>query len=195
MNNLPKKDISAKDTHWNLIEEFVRIGSKWVTLIGEKWRCDKGNVLEYWRVEKVDSVIVLPLLADHIICPSRVFRPGVGRPTLDFPGGRLPKGIPPDEIVPDLLEKELNIPRSAISKIQQINDIPLLVNSSFSNQRLWGYTAVLDQDSIIPEFDSQFRFTTDESGLHQLLMLMECLQCRGLLLEWMRKRSRPEIGS
>ena len=71
---------------WKRLSESVRVTSQWVTLIGERWLCDKGKELEYWRVEKADSVIVLPIQAGHIVCVAPTFRPGIGRATLDLPG-------------------------------------------------------------------------------------------------------------
>jgi hypothetical protein len=190
MVNPFKEGTDKKDDHWDLLESFVRIGSRWVTLIGERWRCDKGKTLEYWRVEKPDSVIVLPLQEEHILCPTRSFRPGVGRATLDFPGGRLPTGMVPAEVVPDLLERELGVSPEAIVETEQINAMPLLVNSSFSNQRLWGYAAMIDEAYPVPESRMHRKFPTDETGLASLLERMECLQCRALLLDWARKHSK-----
>jgi hypothetical protein len=46
--------------------------------IGERWLCDQGRELEYWRVEKVDSVIVLPIQAGRLLCVRPTFRPGHG---------------------------------------------------------------------------------------------------------------------
>ena len=64
-------------TDWRLLNEFVRVESKWMTLIGEHWLCDKGKELEYLRVEKVDSVIVLPIQSGQIFCVKPTFRVGV----------------------------------------------------------------------------------------------------------------------
>jgi hypothetical protein len=74
---------------WRSLDERVRIPSKWVTLIGEKWLTDTGETLEYWRVEKADSVIVLPLQGDYFICLPPTFRVGAQRATVDFPGGQV----------------------------------------------------------------------------------------------------------
>ena len=69
----PSREVKRKkDEHWDLLESFVRVGSRWVTLIGERWRYDKGKILEYWRVEKADSVIVLPLQRKHITLSLKV---------------------------------------------------------------------------------------------------------------------------
>ena len=191
----PFREVTGKkDEHWDLLESFIRVGSRWVTLIGERWRCDKGKTLEYWRVEKADSVIVLPLQEGHILCPKETFRPGVGRPTLDFPGGRLPTGMEPAEVVPDLLDRELGVSSEAIVKIEQINAMPLLINSSFSNQRLWGYAATIDEAYMVPEQHMHKKFPTTETGLDHLLQRMECLQCRALLLDWTRKHTEESLS-
>ena len=194
MVNPPREVPKTKDEHWDLLESFVRVGSRWVTLIGERWRCDKGKILEYWRVEKADSVIVLPLQRKHILCPKKNFRPGVGRPTLDLPGGRLPISMEPAEVVPDLLERELGVSPEAIVRIDQINAMPLLINSSFSNQRLWGYAAMIDEAYTVPESHMHRKFPANETGLAHLLEMMECLQCRALLLDWARKHTEGSLS-
>ncbi|WP_228040136.1 hypothetical protein [Nodosilinea sp. LEGE 07088] len=43
-------------------------------------------MLEYWRVEKADSVIILPLQNQRLILPPHTYRPGMGKLTLDFQG-------------------------------------------------------------------------------------------------------------
>ena len=45
--------------HWETLQKFVEISSPWVTLIGEKLRDPHGQILDYWRVEKNDSVIII----------------------------------------------------------------------------------------------------------------------------------------
>ncbi|WP_297041249.1 hypothetical protein [Thermosynechococcus sp. OHK43] len=82
---------------WRSLDERVRIPSKWVTLIGEKWLTDTGETLEYWRVEKADSVIVLPLQGDYFICLPPTFRVGVQRAAVDFPGGQVLPNTPPGQ--------------------------------------------------------------------------------------------------
>ena len=85
----PSGGVTGKeDEHWDLVESFVRVGSRWVTLIGERWRCDKGKILEYWRVEKADSVIVLPLQGKHISA-RKTTSAGGGATNLGFSGWKV----------------------------------------------------------------------------------------------------------
>jgi hypothetical protein len=77
---------------WQVQDRFLELHSRWVTLIAEHWQDAQGQRLEYWRIEKADSVIVLPIQKDalaqpQILLPPASYRPGVGRVTLDFPGG------------------------------------------------------------------------------------------------------------
>ena len=173
---------------WKLLNEFVRVGSKWLTLIGESWLCDKGRKLEYWRVEKVDSVIVLPIQAGRLFCVNPTFRVGIHRSTLDFPGGRLPEGKQPKEIVHSLLECELSIPAAAIRKTIELNKKKWIINSSFSNQGLWGFVAEIDEAFTIPECCIGANVMANESGVSDLLSRLECLQCRMVLLEWQNQK-------
>ena len=172
-------------SEWKRLSEIVRVGSEWVALIGERWLCDKGQEREYWRVEKVDSVIVLPIQADQIFCVPPTFRPGVGRATLDLPGGRLPTGKQPYEIVPSLLERELGVPPHAIRSIKPLNaDKKWLVNSAFSNQGLWAFAVEIDNAFEISKRQIGATARADAPGLEQLMSALDCLQCRAVLREW-----------
>ncbi|QSF48692.1 MULTISPECIES: hypothetical protein [unclassified Thermosynechococcus] len=114
--------------NWRSLDERVRIQSKWVTLIAEKWLTDTGETLEYWRVEKADSVIVLPLQGKDLICLPLTFRVGVQRVTVDFPGGRVGSDQDPIAIVPQILTRELGITANVIQGITPISEQPWLVN-------------------------------------------------------------------
>lgn len=168
---------------WQRLREIVRIHSDWVTLIAERWLCDKGKELEYWRVEKVDSVIVLPIHRQQLLCVSPTFRPGIQRATLDFPGGRLPAGKRPGELVPLLLERELGLPATAIVHTRPLNATPWVINSAFSNQGLWGLVAEIDPSHPVPEAHIGQRAPATEAGVRELLEALDCLQCRAVLLE------------
>lgn len=178
--------------NWKLKNEFVRLGSKWITLIGEHWLCDKGKEHEYWRVEKVDSVIVLPIQANRIFCVNPTFRVGRNRSTLDFPGGRLPEDKTPNEIVPTLLQQELGIPNTAIQNTTQLNDSKWFINSAFSNQGLWGFVVEVDENFTIPDSKIGANVPADENGISELLAELECLQCRMVLLEWLNQKGKNE---
>jgi hypothetical protein len=150
---------------------------------------DRGEGLDYWRAEKADSVIVLPIQASRIICVASTFRPGVGYATLDFPGGRLPEGTAPRDIVPAVLERELGIPRRAIRSVEALNQTKWLVNSSFSNQGLWGFVADIEEGCPIAEGNVGAIAEANRAGLDQLLTKLRCLQCRAILLEWRQQGS------
>ncbi len=171
-------------TDWQRLSEIVRVGSQWVTLFGERWRCDQGKELEYWRVEKVDSVIVLPRQAGQLFCAAPTFRPGIGRATLDLPGGRLAEGSAPQDVVPDLLQRELAIPPHAISQVAALNAKKWIINSAFSNQGLWAFVAEIDPAYTISAEHIGAKATDDTAGRAQLMASLDCLQCRAVLHEW-----------
>jgi hypothetical protein len=181
--------IAIKNTNeWRLLKEFVRTSSQWVSLIGEQWLCDKGKVLEYWRVEKVDSVIVLPVHRGVLLTAKSTFRPGVRRETLDFPGGRLPDGKSPVDIVPMLLERELGVSPADILNIRPLNSEKWDINSSFSNQGLWAFVANIASSWEPVESLIGLQASTDDTGINLMLEKLDCLQCRAVLLEWARLR-------
>ncbi len=169
---------------WKVIEPLAEIRSPWVTVIAEKLQDDQGKIIDYWRVEKADSVIILTLHNQKFLLPQPIYRPGIGQTTLDFPGGRVPPEQTPLETVPFILQKELGIQPGDISEMTAINSEGWAINSSFSNQKLYGFVA-----KILPNFSVNSEkigatYPITNQGIEALLKDLTCLQCRVILLEW-----------
>lgn len=173
---------------WRRQKLIAVLESPWIRLIAEHWIDDRERDVDYWRAERVDSVIVLPIHREMLLLAPATFRPGVDRQTLDFPGGRLSGGVPADAAVVPLLLRELGIPAEFVAKPEPINTLPWEVDSSFSSQKLWGFSAHIDSrwdpDRGIPGMSR----VPLVDGLPGLLHELSCLQCRGLLLEWLRQQ-------
>lgn len=71
------KEVNKQSKIWKLQDRFLQLRIKWLTVIGEKLQDDYGNMLEYWQVEKADSVIILPIQNHHLILPPCSYHPGV----------------------------------------------------------------------------------------------------------------------
>lgn len=173
---------------WKYISEIARLKTPWIELIGERWRDQAGSDLEYWRTVAPDSVIVIPELEGEYLLPQPVFRPGVGKETLDFPGGRLAEGKEPAEMARAILERELGAPAAAVTALEPVAPMPLLINSSTSSQRLHGFHARLDAAGVEGRLKDHLAFAADDEALRDLLARLDCLQCRALLLEHLRNR-------
>jgi len=170
---------------WQLGDRFLELRSHWFTLIGEHWQDHQGQPLEYWRVERAHSVIVIPVQAEQLILPPAQFRPGVGQATLDFPGGRLPEGMTAEEAAAHILKRELGVEKKTIEQLLPINREGWIVNSSFSNQLLFGFVAHLSPSvPILSPDGGKIVFPATDMGVRGLLTRLPCLQCRALLLEW-----------
>lgn len=178
---------SSHSEAWPVEDRFLELHSRWFNLIGEHLRDHQGNRLEYWRIEKADSVIILPIQADHLLLPSPSYRPGVGQVTLDFPGGRIPAGTSPDQAAIDTLQRELGIAASAILQLRLMNPQGWAVNSSFSNQKLYGFVADLQADLAVSELVAA-SYSVSAEGVGMLLQELTCLQCRSVLLNWWSDR-------
>lgn len=177
--------------YWETRDRFLDVQSNWFRLIGEHLLNDRGQLLEYWRVERAHSVIVLPIQANQIILMAPDFRPGVGQPTYDFPGGRLPEAQTPDQAATVILCRELGIETTAIASLTPINSEAWFVNSSFSNQKLYGFVADLQSSAQIPPDRIGPTFALNPEGIHALLKILNCLQCRALALEWWLNHLHP----
>lgn len=169
---------------WKILDRFVKISSPWLTLIGEHLENDQGQVIDYWRVEKADSVVVLTIQSENLLLPIPMYRPGMGEKTLDFPGGRVPSRQTPAGIVPKILQRELGITEAAIAHLTPLNTTGWAINSSFSNQKLYGFVAEIDPTVSISNELLGEMYPTTKLGIRNLLQDLTCLQCRCVLLEW-----------
>ncbi|MGB5596278.1 MAG: hypothetical protein WBM62_19900 [Crocosphaera sp.] len=95
--------------HWRTLERFIEINTPWLTFIGEKLEDDRQQILDYWRVEKADSVVIITIQNNQLILPNSSYRPGVQRVTLDFSGGRVNEGLSPNLAALEILSRELGI--------------------------------------------------------------------------------------
>ena len=169
---------------WVTLDRFVEIRSRWATFIGEHLQDDAGKILDYWRVEKEDSVIILPIQNQQFLFPVPMYRPGVGERTLDFPGGRVPVGKTPVEIAPIILKRELGILENSIISLSPVNSEGWAIDSSFSNQKVYGFVATINQNFLVNAELLGATYPINQQGISGLLNDLTCLQCRSLLLEF-----------
>ena len=106
-----------------MISPLARLSNEWITLIGERIEDENGELLDYWRVERADSVIVIPVINDTIILPKPYYRHGVGGTTYDFPGGRIVSSETPLQAAFRILDKELSVKSDHVASIHSINQI------------------------------------------------------------------------
>jgi hypothetical protein len=169
---------------WKTHDRLVTIDSPWVKLICDRLEDNTGQHLDYWRVEKADSVIILPLQCDRFLLPKPIYRPGIGGETLDFPGGRVLENQGPEKAIAPILKRELGIVPAGIHTLTPLNSQGWLVNSSFSNQKLYGFVAHLHPNAEISSELLGSTYMATPEGIHALLQQLICLQCRALLLAW-----------
>ena len=181
---MDKKQPNAQQT-WQVQDRFLEINSRWLTLIGEHLQDDRGEVLEYWRIEKADSVIVLPIQGDRILLPKPSYRAGIGQITLDLSGGRVPTGESSQIAAISTLKRELGIESSAIAQLVPLNNEGWAVNSSFSNQKLYGFVAHIEPNAKLDPELVAVTYPSTLDGIQNLLKAITCLQCRAVLLEWL----------
>lgn len=168
------------DPEWQVGDRFVDLSTPWFHLIGEHIQAG-DRLLDYWRIEKADSLIVLPIQGDRILLPPPMYRPGLGAETWDFPGGRCPQGSDRPTVATDILRRELGVAPEAIAQLQPLNFKGWAVNSSFSNQVLYSFVAYL-QEGTAPQIGKSYDIS--RAGLSVLLADLTCLQCRAVLLDW-----------
>jgi hypothetical protein len=161
---------------------FCDLKTPWFRLIGEHLENDRGELLDYWRVERSDSVIILPLYRQTWLLPPTVHRPGAGLATLDFPGGRALTDRPLAESALVILEREVQIPPDRVQTCTVLNPGGWWINSSFSNQKLYGFVAEIDERIELNPETIGVVYSIDDSKL--LLEQLTCLQCRSLLQQW-----------
>lgn len=174
------------DDKWQVLSQILELKNRWLTIIAEKLRDSRGEELEYWRVEKSDSLIILTILNNRLVLPKPTYRPGVSSSTIDFCGGRVAGESSHRKTAAEIVVREFGLHvDQPFSLINAINVRGWNVDSSFSNQRLFGFIAELSPDIIISTDMIGESYTLDDKSLHELLENLVCLQCRALLLEWL----------
>lgn len=175
---------------WSLEDRFLALTTHWVALVGERYTDHRGQRLEYYRVERSDSVIVLPVHGDGLLTASPSFRPGIGETTLDFPGGRIGER-PLDEAAQNVLLKELNLPATMLQGLEPMTRHGWPVDSSFSDQRLFGMIAELRSEPLPAEATCEC-FPLTPQGKADLLLRMDCAQCRLVLFHHLLGRENAD---
>ncbi|EAZ93009.1 NUDIX hydrolase [Crocosphaera chwakensis] len=171
--------------NWRTLDCFIQVNTPWLTLIGEKLEDDRQQILNYWRVEKADSVVIITIQNNQFILPNPSYRPGVQQVTLDFVGGRLDQGLSPKLAALKILSRELGISNVDIVSLNPLNQVGWSINSSFSNQKLYGFMAEISLNTIISRERVGKIYPTTSEGINQLLTDLTCLQCRAVLREWL----------
>ena len=178
-----------ENTNWKVVSEIVKIdASPWLTIYGERIQdTDRMQMLDYWRVTKDHSAVIVTIHRNQFIFPKPVYRVGVDEITLDFPGGRIPPGKEPMDVVPTILERELGIDSDDLHQVKTLNEKGWAINSSFNNQKLYGFVAHVkdDVDLDVALLYNRTVNVNDEKEIQKLLSEdLLCLQCRALLREW-----------
>ena len=134
------------------------------------WK-DNKNIIEYWRIEKPNSIIIITTYDNYFILPIHQFRPGINKTTLDFPGGRQQT----DNILNDaknIICRELKIEDNDIEYIKELGNKKYIINSSFNSQLVIYLEASLKRlNEKIPVIKYFF------PEVKTLLNDLECLQC------------------
>ena len=97
-------------------------------------------------------------------------------------------------MVASIVIRELGVPITAVIQTKPLNQKPWVINSAFSNQRLWAFVAKIDPKCCLPEDRVGFRVSATEDGVRRLLEILDCLQCRSVLMEWARRETKICAG-
>ena len=173
--------------NWKLLETLARVENQWISLIGERLIDEQGQSINYWRVERSDSVIVIPVHRQQILLPKPFYRHGVGLQTYDFPGGRHNGNKEPVDTAYQVLHRELKVKASAVDHMTFLNPEGWLVDSSFSSQKVFAFEAHISEDASVSPEVVDISQPANRTGAAIILEKLNCLQCRCALMEWIVK--------
>lgn len=171
------------NNQWQVINKIVEIKSPWVNLIGEKIKDNQGNILDYWRVEKPDSLVIITQYKNQLIFPKLMYRVGISKVSLDFAGGRVEPEKSLENNALFILKKELDIEKNDLEYLTLLNRQGWEINSAFNNQKLWGFYAQIKNETNLNDDFIGASYSLTKENLKCLLKDLTCLQCRGILLE------------
>ena len=182
MTDAPDED------RWQVLSRMVEVRTPWMSIIGERWREEAGREFEYWRVEKPDSLLVVTVHDGRLIAPVPLFRPGVGRTTLDLAGGRLDDPSTLAQTALAIVRREFKLNDDDPFESQEpLNLVGWDVDSATSSQRVFGVAAELRREVMIPDDHLGASYPATRAGGRELLTELVCLQCRAILSEWLER--------
>lgn len=141
--------------------------------------------MEYYRVQRADSIIVIPIINGKLLLPQKYYRHGINEVTLDFPGGRLEKDVSIEDCVKGIINREILVEDKSIKKIEVLNEDGWYVDSSFSSQKLYGVITHIDVKN-----NNFLRLVDIDVSLIGILEELQCMQCRTVFNEWIRGLKR-----
>lgn len=153
--------------------------SKWAAFYKDRVESNGGYDLEYWCVERSDSVIVVTVQNGRFVLPDPQYRPGINEVTLDFVGGRRDDADPLSAAA-QAVRREFGLDEELPITVTELLSKPLIVDSAFSSQRVYGYACEIPADAKID---------AETYDAETLLSELQCLQCRAMLLEWLKQRA------
>ena len=183
------------EERWQLLSQVVEVRSPWLSMICERLRDGTGQELDYWRVERPDSLLVVTVHNDRLVLPARSYRPGVGRATLDFAGGRLEDPRMIQETAQAIVRREFKLRGDDLrdgdlfASQETLNPIGWDVDSSSSSQRLYGIAVELPRELLVPPDNVGAWYPATSLGGRELLGDLVCVQCRVMLHEWLLRNS------
>lgn len=83
-----------------------------------------------------------------------------------------------------ILNQELGLNVNDVTTLTAINQQSWQINSSFSNQNLWGFYAEINPEKKLDQNLIGAIYQLNQIGIKKLLQDLTCLQCRALLLDW-----------
>jgi hypothetical protein len=180
--------LSEPERPWRRLAALGEVRTRWLSLIGERLADDTGAELDYWRIEKPDSVVVLTIQRHRLVLPPPSYRPGIGRRSLDLPGGRHEGAGSLEKAAIEIVRRELGVrAEEPAESVVVLDERGWAVDSSTSTQRLFGAVVVLVPDVEIEEARRGPSFPATRAGARALLDELDCLQCRAVVSEWLRR--------
>jgi major membrane immunogen (membrane-anchored lipoprotein) len=182
MTDAPDED------RWQVLSRMVVVRRPCMSMIGERWREESGRELEYWRVEKPDSLLVVTVHDGRLIAPVRSFRPGVGRTSLDLAGGRLDDPSTLAQTALAIVRREFKLSADDLFESQEpLNLDGWDVDSATSSQRVFGVAVELRRDVQVLDDRLGASYPATCAGGRELLSELVCLQCRAVLSAWLER--------
>ncbi len=176
---------ASGDDHWRLLSQIAELRTPWLSVFGERLRDESGHELEYWRIERPDSLIVVTVHRGRLILPAPSYRPGVARVTLDLAGGRLRHASTIPETAREIVRREFDLPGEEGAAVQSVlNPDGWDVDSSVSTQRLFGVSLELADGVDLPASRVGASYPATPKGGMEALRSLACVQCRAVLSEW-----------
>ncbi len=187
---MSKDPISA----WQVLRSSVVYHNRWLQVRRDRCRTNRGNLADYYIVERPSYVMIVALTADRDVLLVEQYKHGAGRVMRELPAGYIEDGEDPLACAHRELMEETGYRASCMEPLAN-----LIVSPSAAQHSAHMFLATGLEDMGSPNWDDNERidvhkmpFTAAVRAVANNEVLVDLSSTAAILLAWARMQERSE---